>query len=233
MSEARNTWGNFAPPFSPQFITYDAEFIDNGSTIELVSIAMVSGDGREMYAISREFNPENLLQNKWMRDNVWPNLPIDRSHLQQGSGNGAGKWYPKNACRCMKSDAGEYQCTHGCGKLDKDHPDVRSRGQIRRLVSDFIMASHPKDRDVDRDNVQLWAWYGAYDHVVLAQLFGPMINLPNHIPMHTNDLKSEDARLGGVEVAKQKTGIHNALDDARYNLVRAKAIWAVHTEGNI
>lgn len=231
MSEARNTWGAFAPPFSAQFITYDAEFIDDGKTIELVSIAMVSGDGREMYAISREFNPETLLQNKWMRENVWPNLPVDRSHVHQSAG---GKWFPKGgSCRCMKDEKGDFQCTHAYGKLDKDHPDVRSRGQIRRLVSDFIMASHPKDKDVERDHVQLWAWYGAYDHVVLAQLWGPMINLPHHVPMHTNDLKSENMRLGGVEVPKQKGGIHNALEDARHNLVRAKAIWAAHTEGNI
>jgi len=34
---------------------YDTEFIDNGRTIELISIGVVSEDGREYYAISTEF----------------------------------------------------------------------------------------------------------------------------------------------------------------------------------
>ena len=36
---------------------YDTEFIDNGRTIELISIGVAAEDGREYYAISTEFNP--------------------------------------------------------------------------------------------------------------------------------------------------------------------------------
>src|SRR3546814_7681151 len=76
------------------------------------------------------------------------------------------------ACRCMN------------GKLDRDHPDVRPIGQIRRLVSDFLMESHPDGVDVDRGNIHMWAWYGAYDHVCMVQsLWGEMVKLPPHVPI--------------------------------------------------
>nr|WP_234899948.1 3'-5' exoribonuclease [Streptomyces filamentosus] len=68
----------------------------------------------------------------------------------------------------------------------------------------------------------MWAWYGAYDHVVLAQLFGRMIDLPTGIPMWTNDIQQECQRLGNPQMPEQPAGIHNALADARHNLVRAQ-----------
>lgn len=37
---------------------YDTEFIDDGRTIELISIGMVSEDGREYYAVSTAFDPQ-------------------------------------------------------------------------------------------------------------------------------------------------------------------------------
>ena len=37
--------------------------------------------------------------------------------------------------------------------------------------------------------MELWAWYAAYDHVVLAQLWGPMPALPREIPRFTKDLR--------------------------------------------
>ena len=47
---------------------YDCEFIEDGTTIELVSIGMVGEDGREFYAVSTEFDPERA--GKWVRANL-------------------------------------------------------------------------------------------------------------------------------------------------------------------
>lgn len=76
----------------------------------------------------------------------------------------------------------------------------------------------------DTPDPQLWAWYGAYDHVVLAQLFGSMIDLPDGIPMWTNDLRQEAERLGNPPLPEQAAGVHNALADAKHNLERAHAL---------
>jgi hypothetical protein len=58
---------------------YDTEFIDNGRTIELISIGVAAEDGREYYAISTEFDPERA--GSWVRKNVLPKLPSPSSKL--------------------------------------------------------------------------------------------------------------------------------------------------------
>lgn len=52
---------------------YDTEFIEDGRTIELVSIGVVAEDGREYYAVSTEFDPATAVP--WVRDNVLGQLP--------------------------------------------------------------------------------------------------------------------------------------------------------------
>ena len=52
---------------------YDTEFIDDGRTIELISIGVAAEDGREYYGISSEFNPDRA--GRWVRTNVLPKLP--------------------------------------------------------------------------------------------------------------------------------------------------------------
>ena len=52
---------------------YDTEFIEDGSTIELVSIGIVGEDGSEYYAVSTDFDPSKA--NAWVRENVLDKLP--------------------------------------------------------------------------------------------------------------------------------------------------------------
>lgn len=85
-----------------------------------------------------------------------------------------------------------------------------SRTEARQLVLDYVADIWP----------EFWAWYGAYDHVALASLFGRMIDLPKRIPMMTHDLKTLHKRAGKPDMPKQPRGLHNALDDARFNVVR-------------
>ena len=66
---------------------YDCEFIEDGTTIDLVSIGVVGEDGREFYAVSTEFDPSRA--GPWVRANVLPKLPppadrawVSRSRLR-------------------------------------------------------------------------------------------------------------------------------------------------------
>jgi len=52
---------------------YDCEFIEDGVTIDLVSIGVVGEDGREFYAVSTEFDAGRA--GRWVRANVLPKLP--------------------------------------------------------------------------------------------------------------------------------------------------------------
>jgi hypothetical protein len=151
---------------------YDCEFIEDGQTIELVSIGVVDENGREFYAVSSEFDPGRA--NDWVQRHVLDKLP----------GPGDTAW--------------------------------RSRARIRDDLFSFLTAPG--------EPIELWAWLAAYDHVVLAQLWGDMRALPNEIPRFTHELRQrwEDAGEPRVPVAPRDR--HDALADARHNLARWRAL---------
>ncbi|HEY9367558.1 3'-5' exoribonuclease domain-containing protein [Streptomyces sp.] len=165
-------------------IFYDTEFIEDGRTIDLISIGMIAEDGRQYYAVNRDMPHKRIAKSDWLRRNVVPSLP--RIHgdrrLQVGRGNPLA--------------------------LDFEHPDMKRRQRIADGVHRFIQAT---------PDVELWASYGAYDHVVLAQLFGSMVDLPEGVPMFTNDIQQEIERLDvAADVPQQEAGHHNALADAEH-----------------
>ena len=47
---------------------YDTEFIEDGKTIDLISIGIVCEDGREYYAQSVEFDESKA--SEWVKENV-------------------------------------------------------------------------------------------------------------------------------------------------------------------
>ena len=69
------------------------------------------------------------------------------------------------------------------------------------------------------EQLELWAWYAAYDHVALAQLWGTMTALPREIPRFTKDLRQRWDDLGRPALPSVP-GRHDALVDARHNLIR-------------
>jgi hypothetical protein len=52
---------------------YDCEFVEDGLTVDLVSIGVVAEDGREFYAVSTEFDGSRAIA--WVRHNVLDKLP--------------------------------------------------------------------------------------------------------------------------------------------------------------
>lgn len=173
---------------------YDTEFIEDGHTIQLISIGIVTDDGREFYAVNGDVNQDAIVNSQWLRENVWPSLPT--RHVQYSR--------PRTSIE----------------ELDRGHPDVHSLAAIAFEVKEFLLAG-----ELD---IELWADYAAYDHVVLCQLWGPMVDLPPGIPMFTHDLQAE-ARRRGRELPDQSSGAHNALEDARHNLVKWKSLCELTT----
>lgn len=164
-------------------IWYDTEFLEDGKTIELISIGMVREmDGAELYLVNWDMPIKRISKSPWLMDNVVPNLP-----------KAYGDWRNHMPKRWL---------------FNYDDPAVVGHTEIADRVREFITA------DPDPD---LWAWYGAYDHVVLCQLWGAMVDLPTGIPMWTNDVQQEWRRLGDPEVIPEQdpSGLHNALADAR------------------
>lgn len=54
---------------------YDTEFLDDGVTIDMISIGIVADDGREYYAVNQQADWTAIGEHKWLQDNVIPHLP--------------------------------------------------------------------------------------------------------------------------------------------------------------
>lgn len=100
-------------------------------------------------------------------------------------------------------------------EIDISHPSVKPKAIIAQEVLAFLRAGHTPP--------ELWAFYSSFDHVVLAQLWGTMVAMPKDIPMWTNDLQSQ-AYLHRTGLPHQSVGKHNALVDAKFNVVRYEAL---------
>lgn len=93
---------------------------------------------------------------------------------------------------------------------DANHPEyeyVLSLDLLVHTVREFL-TSIP--------GLELWAYYGAYDHVVLCQLFGAMEDLPPGIPMFTHELQQLIEQHPDVKLPPDSDIPHHALWDARW-----------------
>ena len=151
---------------------YDCEFIEDGRTIDLVSIGVVDENGREFYAVSTEFDPTKAID--WVRRNVLDKLPAPAD------------------------------------------PAWRSLEQIRADLLAFLLEPN--------EDIELWAWMSAYDHVVLGQLWGDMRKLPRPIPRFTHELRQRWEDAGCPPLPQAPPDQHDALADARHNRARWRAL---------
>ena len=161
---------------TPYRYFYDCEFIEDGRTIDLVSIGVVDERGREFYAISTEFDPSAAVP--WVKRHVLDRLPS-----------------PGN-------------------------PAWKSRARIRDELYAFLV------EPLNGAPLELWAWFAAYDHVVLAQLWGRMPDLPREIPRFTKDLRQLWDERGRPMLPQSVEQRHDALVDARHNLARWRVLSA-------
>jgi hypothetical protein len=95
-------------------------------------------------------------------------------------------------------------------------PAWRSRAAIRDSLVQFLVRPG--------EDVELWAWIGAYDHVVLCQLWGAMPALPRPLPRFTRELRQRWEDAGRPPLPPPPADAHDALADARHNLVRWRVI---------
>lgn len=179
---------------------YDFEFLDNGRTIQPISVGVVADSGTEYYAVFKDAPWGLIYRHEWLMANVVPHLP-------QLSG-----W--------------------STPRVNLSDPVCQPGAVIAHELSNFFQSN------MDDDGIHLYGWYSAYDHVCLAQLWGPMINLPDFMPMYTRDLKQDYDRLRvtGVltdgDVKPEPVGVeHNALADARWN--RTMRDWLVRKEHGV
>ena len=165
-------------------VWYDTEFWEQGNQHPIVPIS---------YGFVREDGQE-----LYLIDEAAPLAEIANQH----------DWLRENVLPHLpvhveRRPAGDYYVV----EWDEDHPDIDavvSPGRIRHMIEGFLTST---------PDLELWAWYSAYDHVVLAQTFGTMSEMPKGIPYYTNDLRQLIPGDVRVPVRKAETE-HDALADA-------------------
>lgn len=84
---------------------------------------------------------------------------------------------------------------------------------------------------------ELWGYYSAYDHVILAQLFGRMVDMPEGVPWFTRDIKQEQERISdlyykhGLLLPKHTSTEHHALADAKWTKEAHEFLIRMEREG--
>jgi hypothetical protein len=94
---------------------------------------------------------------------------------------------------------------------DADHPDFQF------LMPCSFIAEGVRRFITRYEDPCLWADYGAYNHVVMAQLWGRMQDYPAGLPMWTANTQQEIRRLGSPAVPALVGEAPTALRKARHN----------------
>ena len=177
-------------------------FGETKPTIDLISIGIVCEDGREYYAISKDFNlkeawnrydiktSHNLFGGQdykvyWIRDNVLK--PIwEELHLKDLGISHKAKDILQEQMNKLFTYSNFKRLVNKYGKTNK---------QIAKEIKHFV-ANRPIENnkeqwilDYDTKGVQFYGYYADYDWVVFCWLFGKMIDLPKGFPMYCVDLK--------------------------------------------
>lgn len=190
---------------------YDTEFLEDGKRIHPISIGVVLPDGTEFYRVYADtlFSLDALRkirEHRWLMTNVVPHLPDMAQKIIRGELD-----HPASGLEYFAS-----------------HPVIAPKWRIAMELEELF-----NSQGRDRDEHELWAYYGSYDHVVLAQTFGTMMQLPGSVPMFTRDLMQLEADVNGrrkrfylepVQRPSQLGNQHAALADARWNMAFYQAL---------
>lgn len=229
---------------------YDCEFLEGkqdktflgikyGETkpvIDLISIGITSQDSREYYAISKDFN----LKEAWNRYDLKVNKDFNTTKEESHYNPMYIKeyWIRENVLKPIWEELSNayleehlfpdehYEFSYKSLKiLIKKYG--KTNKQIAKEIQDFVYKgcnwNYP-----NTENIKFYGYYSAYDHIVLCQLFGKMIDLPAGFPMYTTDLKQEIDRIfhplrSDYRGAKdhpnypKQTNEHSAICDAKWN----------------
>lgn len=178
-------------------------------TIDLISIGIVAEDGREYYAISKDFNlseawfrydiktmtnlpgdsDTNKMKVYWLRDNVL--LPIYKEWFSGDARNRFDFSYSTMKYALNKYGKTNKQIAEEIKKFCSSKLEygrtIGSRETPLGLPS--VQSEYGSKIKNERDNPEFYGYYADYDWVVFCWLFGNMNDLPSGFPMYCKDLK--------------------------------------------
>lgn len=173
-------------------------------SIELISIGLVDNEGKEYYAINKDFKRSRC--NDWVKENVLTKLP-ERLIIEDN-------WWDRY---------------HGIEPEDSEmytpNPVYKSIAEIKQGIMEFVNPTSGegtlnnkawndhlnKYKVVATENrpIQFKAYYADYDWILFCTIFGTMDQLPAGFPMYCIDIKQEMDRMV-VEVYAGDTHYHRS-----------------------
>lgn len=179
-------------------IFYDTEFLDDGKTIDLISIGMVKENGEELYLINRDMDIDRIFEDEWVRENVLGDIFSDLKT----------KFFTQNnerdpsECKFRKLDF--------CYLL-KEYGS--SKEEMKEEITKFV-----------GNNPIFYAYCASYDWVALCQIWGKMIDIPKGWRYYTRDVRQmiDDQNFDTSNI--HNLGEHNALADAKYCMALYNAL---------
>jgi len=176
-------------------------------TIDLISIALVAEDGRELYLLNADCELEYAWADEWVRKNVLH--AIWNQYVTPAMKYAQFMEFSLKTMRAIFKSKGLSKPALSWSLLTFVHASAYE-GWVGSADSFFEAPFTDKHR--------FYGYYSDYDWVVFCQLFGRMINLPKGFPMFCLDLKQEMDRLGASDTIKpSNSNEHDALADAKFN----------------
>ena len=195
---------------------HDWEFVELGPGLPTIplSVGIVCQDGRSLYRQFREGVPY-AVRNEWVCANVLPHLEQPYWKIVEAK-NVEGEVLHRTLDVDTRGDAFHHPVWTWYEDTD----------QWRKTLLKFM---NPKKYG----KPELWGYYADYDHVLFAQSFGKMIDLPKGFPMYTLDLKQWAVMLGDPQLPPLPGGReHHALDDALEIKYRFQYLQDIQRERN-
>ena len=215
-------------------------------TIDLISIGIVAEDGREYYAISKDFNlkeawnrydikveqtygdarnrfPEGIKTKVyWIRDNVLKPIYKELHHKENLTARQA-----MFRCNIYIAET-DFKFTYKnfkklINKYGKTNKQIAEEVKVF-CTEDILSIEKAKYYEVQHKPCKFYGYYSDYDWVVFCWLFGRMIDLPKGFPMYCIDLKQEldknlvmsEEVLDYCESCKESSGKYPSKHDLEY-----------------
>lgn len=140
-------------------------------------------------------------------------FPIDMISIGMVREDGAELYLVDKNAPWLEINKHEWLMANVMPHLDNDNAQWLSKAEMQPIVYNFLMEGRTNN---PKTWPELFAWFSAYDHLVLSQIFGRMIDLPAGLPMYTHDVRSMVDWFEVKSWPKQVGGNHDALEDARH-----------------
>ena len=196
-------------------------FKETRPTIDLISIGIIAEDGREYYAISKDFNLKEawnrydekpnmnykpnfgggsdghynpqFIKEYWLRDNVLKPIYLELLEKELGYGYSRHEFYTSTAFKMIGSDYKQFKyLIKKYGKTNKQiSEEIIEFCTVNESRGNGILEQVEGFKDTLNRTIEFYGYYSDYDWVAFCWLFGKMIDLPKVFPKYCIDLKQD------------------------------------------